>query len=73
MYRRGGGRITDPAGFGVDPLLADTAKSEIRRQSFADHVPSFAPIFSTLVNGDDRLFREGLIFLCDITYRLSCS
>ena len=45
MYRRGGGRITDPAGFGVDPLLADTAKSEICRQSFADRVPSFAPIF----------------------------
>ena len=72
-YRRNGGRITDPAEFGNDPLLGDASKLEIRRQAFADRVPSFEPIFSSVVNGDDRLFREGLIFLCDITYRLSCS
>ena len=72
-YRRCGGRITDPAGFGIDPLLGDTSKSEIRRQAFADRIPSFDVIFSSAVNGDGRPFREGLLFLCDITYRLSCS
>ena len=73
MYRRSGGRITDPTGFGVDPLLTDTTKCGIRQQAFEERFPSFEPIFSSLVNGDDRLFRDGLIFLCDITYRLSCS
>ena len=59
LYRQSGGNITDPAGFGIDPLLSDQHKSLIRSQAFKDKVPSFEPVFHTLVNGDNRLFREG--------------
>ena len=73
MYRQGGGHITDPASFGVDPLLDDNSKLLIRSQAFRVRFPSFEPIFHNLVNGDDRMFREGLKFYCDVTYRLSHS
>ena len=73
MYWPGGGRITDPASFGVDPLLDDNSKLLICSQAFRDCFPSFEPIFHNLVNGDDRVFRKGLKFYSDVTYRLSHS
>ena len=72
LYRQSGGHLTEPAGFGVDPVL-DHVKYDIRSRAFQERFPSFGPVFHTLVNGDDRLFREGLVYFCDITYRLSCS
>lgn len=71
-YRHAGGRITEPACFGIDPIL-DIAKTEIRERAFADMYPTFDPIFHALVNGNARPFREGLLFYCDVTFRLSHS
>ena len=72
-YRQAGGRITDPTYFGTDPLMADNSKLEMREQAFRARFPSFEPVFHTLVNGNGSMFQEGLLFLCDVTYRLSCS
>ena len=71
-YRNDGGHITEPTQFGVDPVL-DNEKIEIRDRAFADRYPSFDPIFHAIVNGNVRPFREGLLFYCDITFRLSHS
>lgn len=71
-YRHAGGHITDPTNFGIDPIR-ESAKIRIRERAFVDVYPSFEPIFFTLVNGKTRLFREGLLFYCDVTFRVSCT
>lgn len=72
MYHQRGGHLTELTTFGVDPI-SDNVKIDIRARAFQERFPSFEPIFHALVNGNDRLFREGLIFFRDTTYRLSCS
>lgn len=71
LYQGEGGRISDGASFGEDPLYGDVNKSTIRQQSFSTSYPSFDPIFHHLVNSDPSLFTNGLKFFIDITYRLS--
>ena len=71
MYHRAGGRISDGAPFGEDPLQGDSNKCTIRQQAFTDTFPSFEPIFHRLVNSDPSYFRRALKFYIDITYRLS--
>ena len=71
LYEGKGGRISDGASFGEDPLYGDVNKSTIRQQSFSTSYPSFDPIFHQLINSDASLFMNGLKFFIDITYRLS--
>lgn len=71
-YRHTGGHITEPASFGIESIL-DNTKIAIRERAFTDLYPSFDQIFHALVNGNSRPFQEGLLFYCDITYRLSHS
>ena len=73
LYQGEGGRISDGASFGQDPLYGDVDKCTIRQQSFSASYPSFDPIFHQLVNSDASLFINGLKFFIDITYRLSRS
>ena len=73
MYRQEGGRISDETCFGEDPLQADNAKILIRAEAFGQRYPSFETIFHELVNSSSTLFKGGLTFYIDITYRLSVS
>lgn len=71
MYQGSGGRISDGAQFGQDPLYGDDNKCTIRQRSFTSSYPSFDPIFHNLVNSNSSLFENGLKCFIDITYRLS--
>ena len=71
QYSASGGRISDPLTFGVDPLSGDPAKIAIRKQAFLSKYPSFETIFDGVCNGVFEPFRSALLFLVDITYRLS--
>ena len=71
MYRQEGGRISDEACFGEDPLQGDNAKISIRAEAFGQRYPSFETIFHEIVNSNSTLFKSGLAFYVDVTYRLS--
>ena len=45
MYHQDGGRLSDGAPFGEDPLQGDADKCTIRQSAFTDTFPSFQPIF----------------------------
>lgn len=71
-YRLNGGTITDPDQNITDPLCNTSDKIEIRHQSFTNRYPSFDIIFQNLVNSESSMFKNGLKFFIDITFRLSC-
>ena len=70
LYRNAGGLITDRAKFGEDPLGGNDEKKQIRQDTFLQHF-QFDQIFHEVVNGNDAILKDSLLFLCDITYRLS--
>ena len=73
QYRQSGGHITEFCSFGSDPIANNLNKCIVRNTSFSQCYPSFDAIFHQLVNGNETLFREGLLYYIDITYRLSLS
>ena len=73
MYRASGGRLTDPSPFGSDPLEHLGDRKRLREQAFSERYPSFNDIFHHLVNGDSAPFKHALLFLIDVTRRLSAS
>ena len=52
-----------------DPI-SDDEKRNLREAAFGQQFPSLNNIFSSLVNGDSRLFENSLLFYIDITFRL---
>lgn len=66
------GNISEPCSFGVDPLESSILKKNIRYESFCSRY-SFQSLFSQVSNGCGSSFAKALIFLIDITYRLSCT
>ncbi len=66
------GKISEPCGYGVDPLESNVSKQSIRYESFCAHY-SFQLLFSEVSNGCGTSFAQALLFLIDITYRLSRS
>ena len=71
-YTSNGGRISEPCVFGVDPLLSNDEFKEIRDNAFFSKF-SFQTLFCEVVNGCEDSFCNALLFLIDITYRLSHS
>ena len=69
LYESNGGRLTDPTPFGTDPLQGD--RREMREQAFNRRYPSIDSIFHRLVNRDNLLLKQALLFLIDVTRRLS--
>ena len=69
MYESSGGRLSDPAHFGSDPLHGE--RWEIRDQAFRRRYPSFSSICHSVVNGDSLPFKQALLFFTDVTTRLS--
>ena len=64
------GNISDPLGFGSDPLEFDDLKRQIRYESFCSRY-SFQLLFSEVSNGRGTTFENALLFFIDISYRLS--
>ena len=73
MYETYCGHITEESHFGQDPLVNDAEKCRIREMAFMERYPSFEHTFHNIVNGNDALFKEELLYFMDITYRLSAS
>ena len=48
-------------------MTNDSQKCAIRDAAFASRYPSFDPMFHQIVNGNDRLFQEGLKYFINIT------
>ena len=65
-----GGNLTLFSPFGRDPLQERLDLVTQRETEFHRHYPDFGPFFYTVVNGDYSLFRDGLLYLIDITQQL---
>ena len=61
QYQQAGGHITHFSGFGEDPLINNAILSHQREAKFHQRYPNFESLFHELVNGDDSVFREGLL------------
>ena len=68
-----GGSITEFSPFGQDPLEGHEDLLQEREHNFTDHYTDLGPLFHTVVNGDYRLFHEGLLYLIDISKQLELS
>lgn len=66
LFEEDGGHLTYFRDFGVDPLSGDE-KVTMREATFHARYPTFEPFFHRLVNGDDSLFKEGLLFFVHLT------
>ena len=71
-YRLSGGRISDPCFFGTDPLETNEELKTVRYEAFSSKF-SFEFLFCEVTNGCGSSFHNALLFLIDITYRLSHS
>ena len=60
-YTSLGGILTEPHGFGVDPLEGIEHFKQVHRDLFKEKVPTFDPLFSSTVSGDCSLFKQGLM------------
>lgn len=63
QYEEAGGHLTHFSGFGEDPLADDTVLTHQRDTEFHQRYANFDPFFHKLVNGDDTVFHDGLLFL----------
>ena len=61
QYQQAGGHITHFSGFGEDPFINNAILSHQREAKFHQRYPNFESLFHELVNGDDSVFREGLL------------
>ena len=72
-YERAGGRLTHFPNFGHDPLDGYDNLQNARYSGFVSKYPNFESIFSYVANGNDTLFRSGLLYFISLTFRLSLS
>ena len=72
MYREMGGSVTEENDFGVDPLKSNPHKPFLRQQSFLQKF-EFSSIFHAVVNENEAIFVDALLYYIDLTHRLSCS
>ena len=70
LYEEAGGNLTHFSRFGEDPLRNDNTHLQQRSSEFHQRYPAFEPIFYKLVNSDDSLFREALLFFIHLTITL---
>ena len=66
------GNISEPCGYGRDPLESSVYKKRVRYESFCSRF-SFQLLFSEVSNGCGSSFAEALLFFIDVTYRLTNS
>ena len=66
-----GGHLTLFSGFGEDPLKHSAGMVAQREEEFKRRYPDFGQFFSTVVNSDYSLFKEGLLYFIELSQRLS--
>ena len=69
QYTSLGGTLTEPHPFGCDPLYGNAHLQQIHHTLFFQKC-TFDSIFHAIVNGNDSLFKSGLMLLINITERL---
>lgn len=69
-FQNHGGHITTFNTFGHDPLGQRPDLIREREERFFQQYPQFDDIFHTTVNGDDSLFRSGILYIIDISKQL---
>lgn len=67
QYNNAGGHLTQFSPFGEDPLKDHSNLAYQRVREFHQRYPSFDIFFSSLVNGDDSFFRQGLTHFITLT------
>jgi len=72
QFESHGGQLTLFSPFGRDPLQERVGLISQREEEFYRRYLNFSPFFHTVVNDDYSLFREGLLFLIDVSNRLEC-
>ena len=65
-----GGHLTLFSPFGRDPLEGRMDLTNRREAEFQGRYPDFGSFFYTVVNSDYSLFRQGLMYLIDISKHL---
>lgn len=65
-----GGQITTFSPFGDDPLRQNPELISRREVQFRERYPNFDHFFHTIVNADNSWFREGILYLIDISRQL---
>ena len=69
-YENQGGHLTCPKPYGVDLLANHPGLQQQRLMQLLSRFSSFDTIFHHLVNGQPRLFQEGLQCFIDLTISL---
>ena len=67
MFEANGGHLTIFSPFGNDPLKDHMRLAAEREEKFHEQYPEFQPFFSTVVNGDNSLFRSGLLYFIQLS------
>ena len=70
-YENQGGHLTCPEPYGVDLLANHPGLQQQRLMQLLLRFSSFDTIFHHLVNGQPRLFQEGLQYFIDLTISLN--
>lgn len=73
QFESHGGHLTLFSPFGQDPLGERVDLVALREGEFHQQYPDFTSFFHTVVNNDYSRFREGLLFLIDVSKRLESS
>ena len=71
MFEGAGGNLTLISQFGSDPLVDRSDLFQMRQTEFFSKFPDFSPIFYTLSNGNDHMFRAGLKLFLELTERFT--
>lgn len=71
VYENQGGHLTCPEPYGVDLLANHPGLQQQRLMQLLSRFSSFDTIFHHLVNGQPRLFQEGLQYFMDLTISLN--
>ena len=69
-YESHGGHLTVFKAFGHDPLDERADLIGQRETQFQEQYPDFGPFFHAIVNGDNSVFRTGLLRLIEISTQL---
>lgn len=70
QYESLGGHLTIFSSFGQDPLRDRAHLVRQRESDFQRRYPDYRQFFHTVVNGDFSVFRDGLLYLIDISKHL---
>lgn len=70
QYESHGGHLTLYGTFGHDPLNVREDLVQQRESIFRENFPDFGPFFYGVVNNDDSFFRQGLLYLIELSRQL---